>query len=68
MHSDPAVRKYSQLEGSGKLALDYTGSEIHVRARFAFKSSGGGKAGVFLVKHFLLYKLRYAVCGIVSVK
>lgn len=47
--SSDRVRKYSQLEGSGKLALDYTGfSEIHVRARFAFKSSGGGKAGVFL--------------------
>ena len=47
--SSDRIRKYSQLEGSGKLALDYTGfSEIHVRARFAFKSSGGGKAGVFL--------------------
>jgi len=47
--SSDRVRKYSQLEGSGKLALDYAGfSEIHVRARFAFKSSGGGKAGVFL--------------------
>lgn len=41
-------RVYSQLEGSGKLAWKYEGfSDIHLRARLAFCSDGGGRAGVF---------------------
>lgn len=41
-------RVYSQLEGSGKLAWKYDGfSDIHLRARLAFCSDGGGRAGVF---------------------
>ena len=41
-------RVYSQLEGSGKLAWKYDGfSDIHLRARLAFCSDGGGRAGIF---------------------
>lgn len=41
-------RVYSQLDGSGKLAWQYDGfSDIHLRARLAFPSTGSGKAGVF---------------------
>lgn len=41
-------RIYSQLEGSGKIALNYSGfSEIHIRARFAFPSDSSGRTGVF---------------------
>lgn len=41
-------RVYSQLEGSGQLAWQYSGfSDIHLRARLAFPSDGSGRAGVF---------------------
>lgn len=41
-------RPYSQLEGNGELAWLYSGfDEIHLRARLAFPSDGGGRAGVF---------------------
>jgi spore germination protein YaaH len=42
-------RVYSQLEGRGQLAWKYSGfSDAHIRARFAFPSNGGGRAGVFI--------------------
>ena len=41
-------RVYSQLEGSGQLAWQYSGfEELHLRARLAFPADGSGKAGVF---------------------
>ena len=41
-------RPYSQLEGEGELAWLYSGfDDIHIRARLAFPSDGGGRAGVF---------------------
>lgn len=41
-------RVYSQLEGSGRLAWQYSGfSDIHLRARLAFPANGSGRAGVF---------------------
>lgn len=41
-------RPYSQLEGKGELAWLYSGfDDIHIRARLAFPSDGGGRAGVF---------------------
>lgn len=41
-------RVYSQLEGSGQLAWQYSGlRDIHLRARLAFPSNGSGRAGVF---------------------
>ncbi len=41
-------RVYSQLEGSGQLAWQYSGfSDIHLRARLAFPTDGSGRAGVF---------------------
>lgn len=41
-------RVYSQLEGSGQLAWQYSGlSDIHLRARLAFPTNGSGRAGVF---------------------
>lgn len=43
-----ASRPYSQLEGSGQLAWNYGSfTDIHLRARLAFPSTGSGKAGVF---------------------
>lgn len=43
-----AERVYSQLEGSGQLAWQYSGfRELHLRARLAFPSNGRGRAGVF---------------------
>jgi len=42
-------RPYCQLEGSGQLAWKYSGfSDVHLRARLAFPSTGTGRAGVFL--------------------
>jgi spore germination protein YaaH len=42
-------RVYSQLEGSGQLAWNYSGfSDVHLRARIAFPQNGSGRAGVFL--------------------
>lgn len=42
-------RVYSQLEGSGQLAWNYSGfSDIHLRARIAFPHNGGGRGGVFI--------------------
>lgn len=41
-------RVYSQLEGSGQIGWAYNGfKDIHLRARLAFPSDGGGRAGVF---------------------
>lgn len=41
-------RVYSQLEGNGQLAWQYSGlRDIHLRARLAFPSNGSGRAGVF---------------------
>lgn len=41
-------RPYSQLEGEGQLAWLYSGfDDIHLRARLAFPSDGGGRAGIF---------------------
>lgn len=41
-------RPYSQLQGEGELAWLYSGfDDIHIRARLAFPSDGGGRAGVF---------------------
>jgi len=41
-------RPYSQLEGSGQLAWRYDDfADIHIRARLAFPSGSGGRAGVF---------------------
>ena len=41
-------RPYSQLDGSGQLAWQYSGfKELHLRARLAFPADGSGKAGVF---------------------
>lgn len=41
-------RVYSQLEGNGRLAWQYSGfSDIHLRARLAFPANGSGRAGVF---------------------
>lgn len=41
-------RVYSQLEGSGQLAWQYSGfRDIHLRARLAFPANGSGRAGVF---------------------
>lgn len=41
-------RVYSQLEGSGQLAWQYSSfRDIHLRARLAFPSNGSGRAGVF---------------------
>lgn len=41
-------RVYSQLEGNGQLAWQYSGlRDIHLRARLAFPANGSGRAGVF---------------------
>lgn len=41
-------RPYSQLEGSGQIAWNYSGfHDVHLRARLAFPTTGGGRAGVF---------------------
>ena len=41
-------RVYSQLEGSGRFALNYSGfRDIHFRAQFAFPYGSTGKAGIF---------------------
>lgn len=41
-------RVYSQLEGRGELAWQYSGfRELHLRARLAFPANGSGRAGVF---------------------
>lgn len=41
-------RPYSQLDGSGQLAWQYSGfQELHLWARLAFPANGGGKAGIF---------------------
>jgi spore germination protein YaaH len=42
-------RVYSQLEGTGQLAWNYSGfSDVHLRARIAFPQNGSGRAGVFI--------------------
>ena len=42
-------RVYSQLEGSGQFAWNYSGfTDVHLRARIAFPSNGTGRAGVFI--------------------
>ena len=42
-------RVYSQLEGSGQLAWNYSGfTDAHIRARIAFPANGSGRAGVFI--------------------
>lgn len=45
---DPSNRPYSQLEGSGELAWNYSNfKDIHLRARIAFSASATGRAGIF---------------------
>jgi len=42
-------RVYSQLEGSGQLAWNYSGfTDAHIRARIAFPQNGDGRTGVFI--------------------
>ena len=49
-----ASRPYSQLDGYGEVAWHYEGfQDIHIRARLAFPSDGGGRAGVFCGSLFL---------------
>lgn len=49
-----ASRPYSQLDGYGEVAWHYDGfRDIHIRARLAFPSNGGGRAGVFCGSLFL---------------
>lgn len=46
--NDTSNRPYSQLDGYGQLAWNYTNfSDIHLRARIAFTEESSGKAGIF---------------------
>ncbi|MEL5896948.1 glycosyl hydrolase family 18 protein [Clostridium sporogenes] len=46
--NDTSNRPYSQLDGYGQLAWNYTNfSDIHLRARIAFTEESNGKAGIF---------------------
>ncbi len=46
--NDTSNRPYSQLDGYGQLAWNYTNfSDIHLRARIAFTEESSGRAGVF---------------------
>lgn len=46
--NDTSNRPYSQLDGYGQLAWNYTNfSDIHLRARIAFTEEASGRAGVF---------------------
>ena len=46
--NDTSNRPYSQLDGYGQLAWNYTNfSDIHLRARIAFTEESSGRAGIF---------------------
>jgi hypothetical protein len=46
--NDTSNRPYSQLDGYGQLAWNYTNfSDIHLRARIAFTEESSSKAGIF---------------------
>jgi hypothetical protein len=46
--NDTSNRPYSQLDGYGELAWNYTNfSDIHLRARIAFTEETSGRAGIF---------------------